>query len=80
MGNYCYYTNFMAEDLVWKVQIFPYAKEIFCYFIKVHFNIILLSIPGSSEWPLPCRPSNENPVHICHNPSACYMPRPFTPI
>jgi hypothetical protein len=42
-------------------------------------NIILPSMPRSSEWSLSFRLSNQNFVHISHLPHACYMPCPTYP-
>ena len=46
-------------------------------FLKTHFNIIILSTPGSSKWFLTFRTPNQNLV--CTSPlhHTCYMPRPF---
>jgi hypothetical protein len=49
------------------------------YFPKVYFNIIIASIPRSSELS-PFRPPNQNSVHISHLTHACYMLRPSHPL
>jgi hypothetical protein len=43
------------------------------YFPNIHFNIILLSAPRSSEWSLSFRLSNHNILRIFH----CPIPRPY---
>jgi hypothetical protein len=49
------------------------------YFPKILFNIILPSMPRSSEWSLPFRLSNQNFARISHLLPARYMPRPSQP-
>jgi hypothetical protein len=49
------------------------------YCLQIHFNIILLSTPRSSEWSLPFRLSNWNFVNISHLLHAYYMVRPYHP-
>jgi len=44
------------------------------YLPKIHSNIIFLSTPRSSKWPLPFRFSNQNIVYISHLSHALYMP------
>jgi hypothetical protein len=44
-------------------------------FPKDHSNIILPSMPMSSEWSLPFRISEQNFTYIPHVSYACYMPR-----
>jgi hypothetical protein len=46
------------------------------HFMKNHFNIILLSMPGSSKWFHSLRFPHQNPVHTSPLPHSCYMPRP----
>ena len=43
------------------------------YFLKIHFNLILPSAPGSSKWTLSLRFSHQNPV--CNYPllHTCYI-------
>jgi hypothetical protein len=45
------------------------------YFIKIYFNIILPSMPMSSELSLPVRFSDKNSLCISHIFYVCYMPR-----
>ena len=47
------------------------------YFLKILLNIILLSTPGSPNWPLTLRFPHQNPVHVSPLPHTRYMPRPF---
>jgi len=48
-------------------------------FRKVHSNIIFLSMPRSSKWPLLFRLSNQNMVCISHLIYPCCKPRPSHP-
>jgi len=45
------------------------------HFLKIHLNIILLSMPGSSKWSLSLRFPHENPVYTFPLPHMCYIPR-----
>ena len=38
------------------------------YFLKIHFNIIFPSMPGSSKWSLSLRFSHQNPVYASPPP------------
>jgi hypothetical protein len=44
--------------------------------LKIHLSIIISSTPGSSNWSLPFRFPNQNPVYTSPVPHKCYMPRP----
>ena len=46
------------------------------YFLKIHLNIILSSMPGSSKWSLSVRCPHPSPVWTFPLPSTCYTPRP----
>jgi hypothetical protein len=43
------------------------------HFLDIHLNIILPSIPGSSQWPLSVRFSHQNPVQASPFPHPGYM-------
>ena len=43
--------------------------------LKIHFSIILPSVPGSSKWYLSLRFSHQNRICISP-PHTCYMPHP----
>ena len=46
------------------------------HFLKIHLNIISLSTPGSSKWPLSLRFLHQNPVYASPFPHTRYVPRP----
>ena len=46
------------------------------HFLKVHLNIIPLTMPGSSKWSLSVRFSHQNAVYISPRLHTCFMPRP----
>ena len=46
------------------------------HFLKIYFNIILPSTPGSSKWSLSFKFPHQTPVYASPLPHTCYMPRP----
>ena len=46
------------------------------HFLKIHLNIILPSMSGSSKWSLSLRFPHHNPVHTSPLPHTRHMPRP----
>jgi hypothetical protein len=55
----------------------PVLNHLQPYFHKTCFNIILPSMPRSSDWSISFTLSNQIVVRISHLSHACYMPRPF---
>jgi len=45
-------------------------------FLKIHFNIILAFMSGSSKWSPSLRSRHQNPVRTSPLPHTCYMPLP----
>ena len=48
------------------------------HFLKIHLNIILLSMSGSPQWSLSLRFPHQNPVHTSPLPHTCHMPQPIS--
>ena len=47
-----------------------------CHFLKIHFNIILQSMPRSSNWPRSLRFLHQNPACCFPLSCTCHMPCP----
>ena len=47
------------------------------HFLKIHLNIILPSMSGSSKWSISIRFPQTSPLCTYHLSHTCYMPRPF---
>ena len=45
------------------------------HFLKIHLNIIVPSMPGSSRWSLSLRFRHQNPVYTSPLPHTCYVLR-----
>ena len=56
-------------------HIDPYHALTF-HFLKIHLNIIVLSMPGYSKWSPTLRFLHQNPVYTSSLPHTCYMPHP----
>jgi hypothetical protein len=46
------------------------------HFLKIHLNIILPYMPGSSKWSLSPRFPHQNPIYTSILPHICYMSHP----
>ena len=46
------------------------------YFLKIHLNIILPSMPGSPKWSLSLKFPHQNPVYSPPLSHTCYLPCP----
>jgi len=53
-------------------QIDP-VHDLTSHFLKIHLNIILLSMPRSSMWSHSLRFPHQNPVHTSTLPHTCHM-------
>ena len=54
----------------------PDQSSSYPYFLKIHLNIILPTMHGSSKWSLFLRFPHQNPVYTCPLPYTCYVTRP----
>jgi len=62
----------------WSISwaIFIQSIHFTTYFLKIHSNIILPSVPSSSKWSFLFRFSDQNFVNISNVSHACYTPPP----
>jgi len=70
-AHYHIYKSPQPVPLLTSIQCMPPSN-----FLKIHFNIILSYMPGSSKWSLSLRFPHQNPVYNSPLPHISHMSRP----
>ena len=68
--------HYRVHNSQFPVQIVTQINPVNSHFLKIYFNIILPSTPGSSNWSLSLGFPHQNSAYASPLPNTRYMPRP----